>query len=189
MRANSSNYLDLDDRYLLRQCDVHTYRASGPGGQKRNKTDSAVRLRHRATGLTVVATESRSQHENRARALRRMREAMALHLRKPIDVEFFQPPDWFAQCLDRDGRLCISRKHDRYCHAVALLLDVFEGSGASMANAARLLGLTTANLVSFVQNDGRVWAEVNDMRRRFGLRPLRVSRPHSHARGARKPAK
>src|SRR6186997_1344544 len=71
--------LTLDQ--LLAQCEVDTYRASGPGGQKRNKTSSAVRLRHVPTGLIVIAEESRSQHENKAKALQRIRQALFLKLR------------------------------------------------------------------------------------------------------------
>lgn len=77
------SFLVLDDDRLLAQCDVDCYRASGPGGQKRNKTSSAVRLRHNPTGLIVVAVESRSQHENRAKALQRLRWAIALQCRRP----------------------------------------------------------------------------------------------------------
>src|SRR5579862_2785507 len=72
----------LSDERLLAQCAVDTYRASGPGGQKRNKTSSAVRLRHPPSGLMVIAEESRSQHENRARALRRLRQALYLKIRE-----------------------------------------------------------------------------------------------------------
>jgi protein subunit release factor A len=57
---------------LLAECDVTTFRASGPGGQHRNKRESAVRLKHRPTGIVVVATERRSQHQNRAVALERL---------------------------------------------------------------------------------------------------------------------
>ena len=64
----------LSDAQLLAQCEVDTYRASGPGGQKRNKTSSAVRLRHLPSRMLVIAEESRSQHENKARALRRTRD-------------------------------------------------------------------------------------------------------------------
>src|SRR6516165_5960514 len=74
----------LTDSQLLSQCAVDTYRASGPGGQKRNKTSSAVRIRHPASGLIVIAEESRSQHENRAKALQRMRQALYLKLRDDL---------------------------------------------------------------------------------------------------------
>src|SRR5436309_4277685 len=74
----------LTEDQLLAQCEVDTYRASGPGGQKRNKTSSAVRLRHAPSGLLVIAEESRSQHENKARALRRLRRAFFLEVRESI---------------------------------------------------------------------------------------------------------
>src|SRR5471032_2782921 len=76
-----STWTSLTDRQLLAQCEVDTYRASGPGGQKRNKTSSAVRLRHPPSGLLVIAEESRSQHENKAKALRRLRQAFYLKIR------------------------------------------------------------------------------------------------------------
>lgn len=67
---------------LLRQCDVETYRGSGPGGQHRNRRDSAVRLTHRPTGLVATASERRSQHQNKLEALRRMQAKLAARLRR-----------------------------------------------------------------------------------------------------------
>ena len=58
---------------------VDFFRASGPGGQHRNTTDSGVRIRHLPTGIVVQATESRSQHRNREVAMERL--AAALHRR------------------------------------------------------------------------------------------------------------
>ena len=84
MRLPRDHYLILPDKALLSECAVETYRASGPGGQHRNKTESAVRLTHRPTGVVVTATERRSQHENRHRALARLRKAIALQVREPI---------------------------------------------------------------------------------------------------------
>src|SRR4029453_12416341 len=57
---------------LARDCDVTPFRSSGPGGQKKNKTESSVRVRHRPTGITRVATESRSQTRNKVAALERV---------------------------------------------------------------------------------------------------------------------
>src|SRR5262245_47132937 len=88
MSANGrAAWVNLTDSQLLDQCEVDTYRASGPGGQKRNKTSSAVRIRHPASGLIVIAEESRSQHENRARALKRLRQALFLKLREDGPAE------------------------------------------------------------------------------------------------------
>src|ERR671930_326176 len=82
-----ADWTGLTDDQLLSQWEVDTYRASGPGGQKRNKTSSAVRLRHPPTGLIVIAEESRSQHENKARALRRLRQALYLKIRDAVDSQ------------------------------------------------------------------------------------------------------
>jgi len=70
-------------KQLLRECDVETYRASGPGGQHRNKTESAVRMTHRPTGITRVATEHRSQLRNRELAITRIWRALEAKRRKP----------------------------------------------------------------------------------------------------------
>src|SRR6185369_15062960 len=68
----------------IRDTDIQVefYRASGPGGQHRNTTDSAVRIRHLPTGIVVQASENRSQHRNREVALERLREALLRRERK-----------------------------------------------------------------------------------------------------------
>lgn len=169
--GDRSRWAGLDDERLLAQCQVDTYRASGPGGQKRNKTSSAVRLRHPPTGLIVIAEESRSQHENRARALRRLRQALHLHLREP-------PPAVAAEAralqeaLRADGRLALGRKDRRFWPAAGVVLDVFEAAEGRVADAAARLGTSTANVVDFLRADPRLWQEANRLRTRFGHRPL-----------------
>lgn len=69
--------LPEDDADLLRECEIETFRASGPGGQHVNKTESAVRLRHIPSGLVVTSREERSQHQNKALCLRKLRERVA----------------------------------------------------------------------------------------------------------------
>jgi protein subunit release factor B len=57
---------------LARECEITPFKSSGPGGQKKNKTESSVRVKHLASGITRIATESRSQHRNREAALERV---------------------------------------------------------------------------------------------------------------------
>src|SRR5881396_3703565 len=128
-----SSWTKLSDSQLLEQCEVDTYRASGPGGQKRNKTSSAVRLRHLPSGLIVIAEESRSQHENRARALRRLRQALYLKIREEIDPS--QPQAIarhhdFQAAREPQGRLALGRKDARFWPAVGVVLDVLQAVGA-----------------------------------------------------------
>jgi len=61
-----------DRASLERDCDVEFVIAGGPGGQHRNKVETGVRLVHRPTGITVTATERRSQHANLEAAFERM---------------------------------------------------------------------------------------------------------------------
>jgi len=67
---------------LARDCDITPFKSSGPGGQKKNKTESSVRVRHRPTGITRIATESRSQMRNRRSALERVRDELARRARR-----------------------------------------------------------------------------------------------------------
>ena len=61
-----------DRASLERDSDVEFFIAGGPGGQHRNKVETGVRLVHRPTGITVTATERRSQHANLEAAFERM---------------------------------------------------------------------------------------------------------------------
>jgi len=65
------------DEDLLRQCEVDTFRSSGPGGQHVNKTESAVRLRHLPSGVVVTSQQERSQYRNKALCLQKLREKIA----------------------------------------------------------------------------------------------------------------
>src|SRR3974377_1636322 len=121
MRSQWSNLSDLQ---LLDECEVDTYRASGPGGQKRNKTSSAVRLRHLPSGLIVIAEESRSQHENRARALRRLRQAIYLKIREAVPADRLVPGRLAEELELTGGRLSLGRKAPRFWPAVGIVLDV-----------------------------------------------------------------
>jgi hypothetical protein len=161
---------DLSDAQLIAECDVDTYRGPGPGGQKRNKTDSAVRLRHRPTGMIVVAGESRSQAGNKTRAVKRLREALALRIRHEVTNA---TPDAIKLCIDKSGRLNVGRRDARYLPAASALLDLLTAHEGSVGDVARRLGLTTGNVSKFLTGDEDVMTEANRIRALFGLKPLR----------------
>lgn len=67
---------DISDQDLMNECDVETFRAGGKGGQHVNTTESAVRLRHRPTGVIATSQQERSQHRNRKIALENLRRKL-----------------------------------------------------------------------------------------------------------------
>jgi len=166
------SWLDLSDTELLAQCEIDFYRASGPGGQKRNKTSSAVRLRHGPTSLIVTAVESRSQHENKARATRRLREAIAMTQRNPVRPGD-PPPEFFVSALSRDSGLRVNRKNPDYYHVVQHVLDMFFACEGSVADTARSLGISTGHLIRFLKNDDTLWEHANRLRQGFNHSALR----------------
>jgi hypothetical protein len=176
MPLTRRSWTDLSDSQLLDQCEVDTYRASGPGGQKRNKTSSAVRLRHLPSGLIVIAEESRSQHENRVRALKRLRQAFFLKIRESIasaDLEpgtLTQRPEWSS---NSSVRLDVGRKDVRFWPLAGLVLDVLDAVQARVSEGAKLLGISTGNLIDFLQTDPKLWEQANHLRQKYQQKPLR----------------
>jgi ribosome-associated protein len=83
IRAAARRALALAEGALLGECEETFFTGGGPGGQHRNKTESAVRLVHRPTGVAVTATERRSQAQNRSAALARLRERLVGLARRP----------------------------------------------------------------------------------------------------------
>lgn len=78
-----ARFARLSDDDLARQCETEAFHASGPGGQGVNTTDSAVRMRHVPTGIVVTSREQRSQLQNRATCLRKIRQQLELRARRP----------------------------------------------------------------------------------------------------------
>ena len=76
-RKEQGGVPDLED--LENEVEVTVYQASGPGGQHRNRTYSAVRLKHLPTGIVVTAADSRSQLRNRKIAFERLTRRLAEH--------------------------------------------------------------------------------------------------------------
>ena len=162
---------ELSDERLLQECRVENYRASGPGGQKRNKTSSAVRITHMSSGVWAIGTESRSQHDNRRKALARLRVELAVAIRQKANKA---RPAWWHEVRGMDGRVRVGPRSERFAATVAVVLDALEASAGSLPEAAGLLGTSTSNLVDTCAKDGRVWAAVQRLRQAHG-RPTLVA--------------
>jgi len=66
----------VSDDQLLAECEVETFRSSGPGGQHVNRRETAVRLRHRSSGIVVTCQQERSQLRNKQLALEELRRRL-----------------------------------------------------------------------------------------------------------------
>ena len=174
------DYLALDDAALVGQCDVKIHRASGPGGQHRNKVSTACRLHHKPTGISAQCYDSRSQLENRRGAVRRLRMKIACQHRRPVDRMDLPIPEVVRSCLSRPrkgpaagkARLTVGRKDQRFWPVAQFLLDVLEACEGGLSDAARAVGVSTSNLVSLVKSDRHLYAAASDIRKRHGQGPI-----------------
>jgi len=173
MPPPDENYLNLTDEQLLGQCEVDTLRGSGRGGQKRNKTETMVRVRHRPTGLQGLSDDTRSQHQNKREAMRRLRRRLALERRQPVQLEGWAPPEALSRLLAPNKGESIGRNNPLYLPAVAALLDLFVALECSVSQTARRLGLSTGALSRLLLADNHLGRCVNALRTGRGMRSLR----------------
>src|SRR5208337_1938875 len=94
---------------LIAECDVRRLRRSGPGGQHRNKVETAVSLHHLPSGVRAEASERRSQAQNQAVALFRLRINLALEVRRPCGEDYTPSLLWQSRCAS--GPIKLSAGH------------------------------------------------------------------------------
>lgn len=167
MTATGPHPAALDPRALAAECESRFTRRGGPGGQNRNKVETAVVLRHRPTGVGAEASERRSQGENLKAALFRLRLNLALTVRRPV-----APPSalWRPRC--RGGRIVVSAGHDDFPALLAEALDRLETLSFDLKVAAGPLGCTPSQLTRLLKDEPRALLRVNQARARLGLHPL-----------------
>lgn len=157
-----NGWLRLPDPDLIRQCREERYKSSGPGGQHRNKVETAIRLHHTPTGVTAQGEETRSQEENRRHAVHRLREKIAFAVRSPFDLETPDLPPEFGAQRGRGGSLRVNEKNPNFPLIAATALDALAAADGGYATAARALAVTTSQLRKFLQSDRELWRSVSE---------------------------
>ena len=141
-------WLNLNDAELEKACRLDFFKASGRGGQKRNKTSNAVRFTHEPSGIAVSDCSGRSQHQNRATALKKLRYQIALQVRIIPGI----PPE----------RLDVSLSNDEYPMFMARILDILNDNDFIISQAAQYLEISTSKLIKILRRDKNLWQMVQN---------------------------
>jgi hypothetical protein len=157
----------LEEGELLKECELSFGKASGPGGQHRNKVETAVRIVHRPSGIEASASERRSQRDNRRTALFRLRIRLAVKFEcSPASGEM-PSALWSSRC--RGGKIdCSPEHHD----APALLAEAMTACrlhGFVHQEAARQLECTATQFLKFLAKYPEAREELEKSRAVRGL--------------------
>jgi hypothetical protein len=187
-------WLALEPAQLLRRCAQAPFQGPGPGGQKRNRVYSGVRLLHAESGLAAEASERREARRNLEDALHRLRMAMALSLapvaaaRAPAAPSPAGPIQAPNEAPDPAGanaavpaavlpgpafRPGASPLHPDFPRLVLRALHALDARGGRLSETAAALGCTASALTRFLAADKAVWAAARAVRERHGLKPLK----------------
>jgi hypothetical protein len=154
---------------LLAACDETRTRRGGPGGQHRNRVETAVVLVHRPTGIAAEASERRSQAENRRVVLTRLRLRLALAHRTHPDPAG-PSPLWRSRTVT--GRIVVALDHDDFPILVAEALDRLQAGGWELPPAAAALGVSPSQLLRLFRREPAAWTLLGRQRAAAGLSAL-----------------
>ena len=160
-------WLALPPDDLLRRCSQARFQGSGPGGQKRNRVYSGVRLTHPESGLTAESVDSRASLRNLHAALARLRLGLALSASlpgcDPLQAAAAQP----------SFRAGANPDHADYPAFLLRALHFLAWHGGQIAPAAAALGCSASALTRFFKADKAAWARARSIRVANGLHPLK----------------
>ena len=168
-------FIVAGDKEFERSCRLEFYIASGPGGQKRNRTYSAVRATHKKTNISAIAEESRSQAGNKEKALKRLKKKIALNLRKDFSVTGFKVHPEASIVFLKNGIEKINSRNRLYPIFCAILLDAVFVAKGKLCEVSKMLNSSTGKLNKIISSDKELFIAVNRLRSFFGLNSLRFS--------------
>ena len=158
---------------LLKDCTVKRTRGSGPGGQHRNKVETAIVITHDPTGAVGQASEARSQHRNREVAISRLRVNLALQVRSDGDLQSQQGPSDLWQSRIKSGKIKVNRNHFDFASLLAEAIDQLVGRQFELGATASFLNVSTSQLIKFFKIEPAAFEWLNRERSRNGLHRLK----------------
>ena len=170
-KAAAPHPASLPVERLIRDCDFERLRRSGPGGQHRNKVETAVRITHRPTGLRGEASERRSQADNRTNAIHRLRVRLALDVRCDADPDSEPSECWQSKIVG--GRVQVNPAHEDFPTVLAEALDLISMFGYDITAAGDRLGCSSSQLVRLLKKEAKALELVNRKRQEQGMATLR----------------
>lgn len=162
----------IPEEELLKQCEIGFGRTSGPGGQHRNKVETAVYITHLPTLKEASASERRKQYENRIMAIKRLRLKLAVHVRTNVHPQRHKPTDLW-QSRRQGEKLSVNPEHKDYPALLAEAMDVIWARKFDVAGAAGVLGITMSQLSKLVRHERHAFVLVNQGRTDRGLPALK----------------
>lgn len=171
LRSSCDHPACISDGKLLEDCVVQRTRASGPGGQHRNKTETAIQITHQPTGLTALAYERRSQEDNRKVAVFRMRLTLAAQHRTVMSPVVEPTSLWISRCPR--GKISCNDQHGDFPSLIAEAMNAIDAKTFDVRLAAAALGCSTSQLVRFIAKAPEAFQAMNAGREQVGLRRLK----------------
>ena len=178
---NSLHPCQWSEEDLQAKCRWSFSRASGPGGQNRNKVETCASVEFLPTKDTARASESRTQGENRKMALHRLRCKLAVDFRTQLQPNRHEPSPvvlsndalevWKKYC--RHGRLQISENNWDWPSLLSILLDVLACEDWDVQTASLVLEVSSSQLIKLLKKEPAALIRLNEERATRGKHALR----------------
>jgi RF-1 domain len=163
----------IQESELLKDCTMTFLRRSGPGGQHRNKVETAVVITHVPSGISAEANKSRSQEKNRQEAISRLRLRLACEIRSDVVSIGSASELWLSRQIG--SSIKVASDHRDFPALLAEAMDVLAGGGWDHAAAAEKLGVSSTQFVKFLAKYPPALQKLNAVRSAKNLDPLKVS--------------